>query len=99
MRYYLIIMARMKKSPPTEPLRVYSVKLTPAVVDLLLYLGQDASDALGWTVSSSAVIRALIQHAGQQPSEWAATAIHPLIEQEIAAGRVWGKKSGKKNRL
>ena len=92
MRYYLIIMARLTKSPPKEPLKVYSVKLTPAAAELLLHLGQDASDALGWTVSSSAVIRALIQHAGRQPSEWAATMLYPIIEQEIAQGRVWGSK-------
>jgi len=92
MRYYLGYMARLKKTPSTEPLKVYSVKLTPTVANLLLHLGQDASDALGWTVSSSAVIRALIQHAGQQPSEWAAAEIRPLIEQEIAQGRVWGSK-------
>jgi hypothetical protein len=85
-------MTRLKKSPPTEPLKVYTVKLTPAVAELLLYLSQDASDNLGWTVSSSAVVRALIQHAGQQPSAWAAAALHPLIEQEIAQGRVWGSK-------
>jgi hypothetical protein len=91
-RYYLTYMARSKKTPPKEPLKVYTVKLTPAAAQLLLYLGQDASDALGWTVSSSAVIRALIQHAAQQPEIWAAAALHPLIEQEIAQGRVWGSK-------
>jgi hypothetical protein len=92
MRYYLTTMARLKKTPSKESLKVYSVKLTPAVAELLLYLSQDASDNLGWTVSSSAVVRALIQHAGQQPSAWAAAALHPLIEQEIAQGRVWGSK-------
>ena len=92
MRYYLTCMARLKKTPLKEPLKVYTVKLTPAAADLLLHLGQDASDALGWTVSSSAVVRALIQHAGQQSAAWATAALHPLIEQEIAAGRVWGSK-------
>src|SRR5690349_5028685 len=56
----------------------------PAAVQCLLHLGQDASDTLGWTVSSSAVIRALIQYVGQRPSEWAAAEIRPLIEQETA---------------
>jgi len=92
MRYYLTHMARPKKSPLKEPLKVYTVKLTPAVAELLLHLGQDASDALGWTVSSSAVIRALIRQAGKQPPEWVVSEIHPLIEEEIASGRVWGSK-------
>jgi hypothetical protein len=95
MRYYLTTMTRLKKSPPTEPLKVYTVKLTPAVAVTLQTLSQDASDALGWTVSSSALIRALIRQAGQQPPAWATAALHPLIEQEIAQGRVWGSKKRK----
>jgi hypothetical protein len=91
-RYYLIIMARPKKTPFKEPLKVVSVKLTPAAEYLLRQLSQDASDALGWTVSSSALVRALLHYVAQQPPAWAATALHPLVEQEIAGGRVWGKK-------
>jgi hypothetical protein len=87
-------MARTKKTPPTEPLKVCSVKLTPASELMLQTLSQDASDALGWTVSSSATVRALIRYAGQQPPTWAAAALHPLIEQEISQGRVWGSKKG-----
>jgi hypothetical protein len=85
-------MARLRKTPPKEPLKVYTMKLTPTVADMLMRLGQDASDALGWTVSSSAVVRALIRQAGQQPESWASNALHPLIEEEIAGGRVWGSK-------
>lgn len=85
-------MARQQKTALKEPLKVYTMKLTPTVAEMLMRLGQDASDALGWTVSSSAVIRALIHYAGQQPTSWATTALHPLIEEEIAQGRVWGSK-------
>jgi uroporphyrinogen-III synthase len=85
-------MARAKQTPPTEPLKVCTVKLTPAAEQVLQQVSQDASDALGWTVSSSATLRALIQYAGQQPQAWTVTALHPLIEQEIAQGRVWGSK-------
>jgi hypothetical protein len=92
MRYYLTPMARTKKTAPTEPLRVYSVKVTPAAEELLQVLRQDASDTLGWTVSSSAVVRALFSYVAQQPLSWAASALYPLIEQEIAQGRVWGSK-------
>lgn len=92
-------MARGKPIPPQrEPLRVYSVKLTPAAATLLMQLGQEASDHLGWTVTSSAVMRALVRYAGQRPPAWAIDELHPLIEEEIAGGRVWGKTS-KKNKL
>jgi hypothetical protein len=91
MRYYLI-MPRAKKSPPIETLKVMTVKLTPAAEQTLQQISQDASDSLGWTVSSSAIVRALLSYAGQQSPAWAATVLHPLIEQEIALGRVWGSK-------
>lgn len=83
-------MARTKKVT-TEPLRVRTIKVTPAAEGILQRLGQDASDALGWTVSGSAVIRALVRHAGGQAPAWAAEVLHPLIEEEIGQGRVWGK--------
>ena len=91
-RYYLDHMAGRKKSLFKEPLKVVSVKLTPAAEYLLQQLSQDASDALGWPVSSSAIVRALIRYAGQQEPAWASAALHPLIDQEIAQGRVWGSK-------
>jgi hypothetical protein len=84
-------MPRRKQHPVKEPLQVCSVKLTPAAATFLLRVGQDTSDNLGWTVTSSAVVRALIQYAQQQPPDWATTTLQPLIETEIAAGRVWGK--------
>jgi hypothetical protein len=84
-------MTRLKKTPSTEPLKVCSVKLTPAEEQTLHRVSQEASDALGWTVSSSAVMRALIHYLEQTPA-WATAALHPLIEQEIAQGRVWGSK-------
>jgi hypothetical protein len=34
----------------------------------------------------------LIRQAGRQSPAWAAAEIHSLIEEEIAQGRVWGKK-------
>lgn len=59
---------------------------------LLDRLSQDASDALGWTVSTSAVMRALLRYVAQQPPTWAPATLFPVIEQEIAAGTVWGSK-------
>jgi hypothetical protein len=51
---------------------------------------QDATDALGWTVSSSALLRALLQYASRQPASWVPANLFPIIEQEIAAGVRWG---------
>jgi hypothetical protein len=92
MRYYLMIMARTKKTAPPEPLKVCSLKLTPAAEQVLQRLSQDASDALGWTVSSSALLRALLAYVEQQSPAWASSALYPFIEKEIEQGRVWGKK-------
>jgi len=38
------------------------------------------------------VIRGLPAYVKHQLSTWVATALHPLIEQEIIQGRVWGSK-------
>lgn len=85
-------MARTKKTPPMEQLKVFTVKLTPTAERLLQQLGQDASDTLGRPVSSSALLRALLAYVEQQPRSWASSALYPFVEQEIARGRVWGKK-------
>jgi hypothetical protein len=85
-------MARTKKTPPKEPLRVVTIKIPQSAETILEHLSQEATDRLGWTVSSSAVIRALIQYAGQESPARVVEILHPLIEQEIAAGRVWGSK-------
>lgn len=85
-------MARQKKNPFRDPLKVRTVKLTPAVELMLQTLSQDASDRLGWPVSHSAIVRALVRLANRQPPAWATSELHPLIEEEIAQGRVWGSK-------
>jgi hypothetical protein len=73
-------------------LKVCSIKLPPAAADLLDDLSQDATDALGRPITSSALVRALLHYLAQQPPSWVATTLYPLLEQEIASGRVWGKK-------
>src|SRR6476659_10219341 len=97
MRYYLMRMARRNRQPQEqeEPLKVVSVKLTSALEQILQQLSREASDRLGWTVSSSAILRALVSYAGQQPISWVLSELMPVIEQEIAAGRVWGSKRQK----
>jgi hypothetical protein len=82
--------------PPQKPqkpfLVVRSHTLTREADILLQQLNQEASDALGWTVGSSAVIRALLRYVAQQPTAWASATLHPLIEKEIARGIFWGSK-------
>jgi hypothetical protein len=85
-------MARPKFTPQKQPLVVRSHTLTQDADTILKELNQDASDALGWTVGSSAVIRALLQYVAQQPPAWVSESLHPLIEQEIARGLFWGSK-------
>jgi hypothetical protein len=85
-------MARLKPTPKKPFLVVRSHTLTREADILLQQLNQDASDALGWTVGSSAVVRALLRYVAQQPTVWASTMLHPLIEKEIASGIFWGSK-------
>jgi len=53
---------------------------------------QDAKDFTGRAVGDSAILRALVRYAGQQGEQWLREQIFPLIEQELDAGIVWGKK-------
>jgi hypothetical protein len=86
-----------RQTASKEALKISSVKLSLAAERTLGQIGQDASDALGWTVTGSAVMRALIRYVGKQKPAWIASELLPLIEEEIAQGRVWGSK--KKNKL
>jgi hypothetical protein len=85
---------KSKKKPPKkkEPFAVRSVTLTAPQMKTLEQIGLDASDALGWKVSRSAVMRAFLVHAEQQGPEWIAQTIHPLIERELEGGVVWGHR-------
>jgi hypothetical protein len=81
---------KRKRPEPPNVIRTHS--LTPADVSTLERLGGEASDALGWTVSSSAVVRALVRHAEKQPASWEREELFPLVEKEIQSGVVWGSK-------
>jgi hypothetical protein len=86
-------MARTPKSSPPErpPLAVHTVTLTPDVVATLQRLSRDASDFLGRTVSSSAIVRALVRQIDQHgPPE--RDELFLLVEKEMQEGRLWGKK-------
>jgi hypothetical protein len=82
-----------QKSVPQKPFLVARSHTLTREADILLQqLSQEASDALGWTVGSSALIRALLRYVAQQPTSWASATLYPLIEKEIDAGIVWGSK-------
>ena len=87
------MMARKKTvSPHAQPTSsIHSVTLADEEARVLQRLSQDASDFLGRTISSSAVIRALIRQIGEQgPAE--ADALFIEIERELKAGKLWGRK-------
>jgi hypothetical protein len=85
-------MAPRKPKVTKQPLLIRTHALTHNTHRVLEQLSQDATDTLGWTVSNSALVRALIRYASQQPPEWKSAALFPLIEQEIDAGVLWGSK-------
>jgi len=85
-------MARAKPRLKKEPLMVRSFTVTPAMDRTLQRLRQEGSDFTGWTVSSSAAVRALLRYVEQQPDTWARSYLYPLIEEEIDRGTVWGSK-------
>jgi hypothetical protein len=82
---------RKKQAPPPRPDRRTAFSLSPQDYDLLTHLSQQASDELGRIISSSAVIRALLHHAGAQGPAWIRSTIVSFIEQELNAGVKWGK--------
>lgn len=85
-------MARLKKPSPKETILVRSHTLTPTVDRALRDISQDASDLLGWTVSNSAVVRAMVRYINAQGERWQREHLFPVIEQEIQDGTFWGKK-------
>jgi uncharacterized protein (DUF736 family) len=86
-------MPRTKKPTTQEKpqFSIHTVALTAGEVGALWQLRQDASDFLGRSISSSAIVRALIrQIAKQGPSE--ADALFIEVEKELKAGVRWRKK-------
>lgn len=86
-------MARTKKPATQEQpqLAVHTVTLTADVVEILQRLSREATDFLGRTVSSSAIVRALVRQIDHQGSP-ASEALFLVVEQEMKEGRLWGKK-------
>ena len=81
-----------RKKPTGAPSTIRSLSVTTADAQILDRFAQDASDYLGWTVSGSAIVRALLRHADQEGGQWIRAQLFPIIEREIQEGTVWGKK-------
>ena len=84
--------AKTRRKKAAVPNVICTHSLTPADVATLERLSGEASDALGWTVSSSAVVRALVRYVELQPVSWARSTLFPLVEKEIQSGVVWGSR-------
>ena len=86
-------MARIKKppAPKKSAFSVHTFTLTKDVEETLQRLSQDASDFLGRSISSSAIVRALIRQVDQQGPP-AADALFLLVEKELKGGVMWGKQ-------
>lgn len=87
-------MAQAKKRPSKQPLHVHSITLTKRDGQTLQGLSQDATDFIGRTVSTSAVVRALVRFAEQQTEVWVREHLFSLVEEELGAGVLWGGKKG-----
>lgn len=75
-----------------QPYSIRSYAIAEENEHTLQQLKQEATDAIGRPISSSALLRALLHYLSQQSPSWTAEQLHPLIEKEIEAGRVWGTK-------
>jgi hypothetical protein len=84
---------KAKAKKPARPTQIRTHSLTKDDLVILQRFSQDASDLLGWTVSGSAIVRALLRYGDQHGVPWARAKLFPLIEAEIARGTVWGKKT------
>jgi hypothetical protein len=85
-------MARLKRIAPKPAFFPGSITLTSDVGDILQNFSQDAKDFTGRAVGRSAILRALVRYAQQQGDQWMREQIFPLIEKELEAGIMWGKK-------
>lgn len=81
-----------RKKPAKPEFHIHSHSLTREAGEQLERLAQEASDYIGWRVSGSAIVRALITHAAAQASDWQRSALFSLIEAEIQSGTLWGSK-------
>jgi hypothetical protein len=86
-------MAQTKKPPIPEKLHltIHTFALTPDVVETLQRLSRDAADFLGRSISSSAIVRALVHQIAQHGPP-AQDALFLLVEKELKEGVKWGRQ-------
>jgi hypothetical protein len=86
-------MARAKKTLVKEKpqFSIHTISLTTDDVAVLKRLSTDASDFLGRSISSSAIVRALVRQIGSQRKE-EQQALFLEVEKELNAGVRWGKQ-------
>lgn len=70
---------------------IHSITLAAEEVRALDHLSRAASDFLGRSISSSAIVRALIRQLVRQGPP-AADALFLEVERELKAGTMWGKQ-------
>jgi hypothetical protein len=87
-------MARTKNPPLQKKpeFSIHSISLTPDVVKALQRLSRDASDFIGRSISTSAIVRALVRQVMRQGPP-AADALFIQVEKELKAGVTWGRQS------
>jgi hypothetical protein len=86
-------MARKNTRTPKPVIVVNSIAWSGDEVKILKRLAQDATDVIGRTISTSAVLRAAVRWLGTQGTGFSREHLIPLIESEL--GQVhWGKKKG-----
>jgi hypothetical protein len=87
-------MARTKNPPLQKKpeFSIHSIFLTPDVVKALQRLSRDASDFIGRSISTSAIVRALVRQVMRQGPP-AADALFIQVEKELKAGVTWGRQS------
>ena len=72
---------------------ITAVALSPETRDILHQLMQDVSDAIGRTISSSAVVRGLLRQAAR-PDGHRLQVLVDEIETELGQGIRWGHQAG-----
>ena len=79
------------RKTPKPALVLTGISLTAAEVTVLRSISEDASDIVGRRISSSCIVRALVQWMDAQPPDFVRSEILPLVEKELALLR-WGRK-------
>jgi hypothetical protein len=86
-------MARAKKPLVKDKpqFSIHTISLMAEEVVVLKRLSTDASDFLGRSISSSAIVRALVRQIGRQGRE-EQQVLFLEVEKELNAGVRWGKQ-------